>query len=70
VPRDGCHFPTKEALFEAVFVSRVERLVAMARQLSGADDAGAAFFGFFASPVSEGAANRGLADAPQLDPGS
>jgi AcrR family transcriptional regulator len=57
------HFPTKEALFEAVFVSRVELLVAMARQLSEADDAGAAFFGFFASLVSEGAANRGLADA-------
>ncbi len=34
------HFPTKEALFEAVFVSRVERLVAMAGQLSEAEDAG------------------------------
>ena len=32
-------------------------------QLSDADDAGAAFFGFFASLISEGAANRGLADA-------
>ena len=57
------HFPTKEALFEAVFVSRVERLVAMARQLSEAEDAGAAFFSFFAAIVAEGAANRGLADA-------
>jgi AcrR family transcriptional regulator len=57
------HFPTKEALFEAVFVSRVERLVAMTRQLSEAEDAGAAFFSFFAAIVAEGAANRGLADA-------
>jgi AcrR family transcriptional regulator len=57
------HFPTKEALFEAVFVSRVERLVAMAGQLGEADNAGAAFFGFFAALVAEGAANRGLADA-------
>lgn len=57
------HFPTKEALFEAVFVSRVERLVAMARQLSQDEDAGAAFFSFFAAIVAEGTANRGLADA-------
>jgi AcrR family transcriptional regulator len=57
------HFPTKEALFEAVFVSRVERLVATARQLSEAEDAGAAFFSFFAAIVAAGAANRGLADA-------
>jgi len=35
----------------------------MARQFSEADDAGAAFFGFFAAIVAEGAANRGLADA-------
>jgi hypothetical protein len=32
-------------------------------QLSEAEDAGAAFFGFFAAIVAEGAANRGLADA-------
>jgi AcrR family transcriptional regulator len=57
------HFPTKEALFEAVFVSRVERLVAMTRQLSEAEDAGTALFSFFAAIVAEGAANRGLADA-------
>jgi AcrR family transcriptional regulator len=57
------HFPTKEALFEAVFVSRVERLVTMAGQLGEAEDAGAAFFDFFAALVAEGAANRGLADA-------
>ena len=57
------HFPTKEALFEAVFVSRVERLVSKARTLTGAADAGDAFFDFFGAIIAEGAANRGLADA-------
>lgn len=57
------HFPTKESLFAAVFVSRVEWLVGMARQLAGAADAGEAFFQFFGALVAEGAANRGLADA-------
>jgi AcrR family transcriptional regulator len=57
------HFPTKESLFAAVFVSRVEWLVSLARQLAEAADAGEAFFQFFGALVAEGAANRGLADA-------
>jgi AcrR family transcriptional regulator len=57
------HFPTKESLFAAVFVSRVESLAGLARQLSAAPDAGNAFAQFFAALVAEGAANRGLADA-------
>jgi AcrR family transcriptional regulator len=57
------HFPTKQSLFAAVFVSRVEWLVSLARQLAEAADAGEAFFQFFAALVAEGAANRGLADA-------
>ncbi len=57
------HFPTKESLFAAVFVSRVEWLVGLAQQLSDAADAGEAFFQFFTALVAEGAANRGLADA-------
>lgn len=57
------HFPTKEALFEAVFVSRVELLVGRARTLKATADAGDAFFHFFGAIVAEGAANRGLADA-------
>lgn len=56
-------FPTKESLFAAVFVSRVEWLADLARQLGEAADAGDAFFEFFAALVAEGAANRGLADA-------
>ena len=57
------HFPTKQALYEAVFVSRVERLVGRARLLKNAADAGGALFDFFGAIVTEGAANRGLADA-------
>jgi AcrR family transcriptional regulator len=57
------HFPTKESLFEAVFVSRVERLVGKANALKDAADAGDAFFDFFRAIVAEGVANRGLADA-------
>jgi AcrR family transcriptional regulator len=57
------HFPTKESLFAAVFVSRVEWLVSLARELGGADEPGDAFFGFFAALVAEGTANQGLAEA-------
>ena len=57
------HFPTKEALFQAVFVDRVERLADRARDLAAAGDPGAAFLEFFALVVAEGAANRGLAEA-------
>jgi len=57
------HFPTKESLFAAVFVSRVEWLAGLARDLGEVADAGDAFFRFFAALVAEGAANRGLADA-------
>lgn len=45
------HFPTKEALIEAVFVDRLNRLADEARALSTADDPGAAFFGFFTEAV-------------------
>jgi AcrR family transcriptional regulator len=57
------HFPTKESLFEAVFLSRVERLTALGKSLAGASDAGEAFFTFLAELVAEGLANRGLAEA-------
>lgn len=57
------HFPTKESLFAAVFVSRVEWLVTRARELTETAGAGDAFFELFAALVAEGAANRGLADA-------
>ncbi|WP_437815451.1 TetR/AcrR family transcriptional regulator [Sorangium sp. So ce1078] len=57
------HFPTKESLFEAIVLDRVERLIDEARSLAAADDPGAAFFRFFSSAVEAGLANRGLGDA-------
>ncbi|MDH2426689.1 TetR/AcrR family transcriptional regulator [Sphaerisporangium sp. TRM90804] len=57
------HFPTKESLFEAMVLARVERLVTLARSLAATEDPGPAFFAFFTAMVAEGATDRGLADA-------
>ena len=52
------HFPTKEALFEAIVVGRMEQLVDDARAGARADDPGAAFFGFVKKVVDVGAAKK------------
>jgi AcrR family transcriptional regulator len=52
------HFPTKEALFEAIVIGRMENLVALARAAAKAADPGAAFFGFLSRMVDEGAAKK------------
>jgi AcrR family transcriptional regulator len=57
------HFPTKEALFEAVVAARVEDLLATARGLADAADPGAAFFGYLGRIRDESAAKRDLPDA-------
>jgi AcrR family transcriptional regulator len=57
------HFPTKEALFEAVIQARIEDLVADARARSGAVDPGEAFFGFLARVGQEARVKRDLPDA-------
>ncbi len=57
------HFPTKEALFQAVVTARVADLVAHARHGATDPDAGAAFFGFLARLGTEGAAKRDMSDA-------
>jgi AcrR family transcriptional regulator len=57
------HFPTKEALFQAIVVDRVDRLVEQAHALAGSADPGEAFFGYFLALVEEGASNRVLSDA-------
>lgn len=62
------HFPTKEALFEAVLLGRIERFVADARALGTAEDPGKAFFGWFAQVVELASANQALCD--MLDSGS
>jgi AcrR family transcriptional regulator len=57
------HFPTKESLYQAVVLSRVEWLTGQAARLARSADPGAAFFEFFALIVAEGAVNRGMAEA-------
>ena len=57
------HFPSKEALFEAVITARVEDLIDDARARAGAGDPGGAFFGFLARIGEEAAAKRDLPDA-------
>jgi AcrR family transcriptional regulator len=52
------HFPTKEALFEAIVIGRIEGLVEHARLGARAPDPGAAFFGFLSRMVEDGAAKK------------
>jgi AcrR family transcriptional regulator len=57
------HFPTKEALFEAVMLDRVTRLVDYARSLVTAKDPSAAFFEFAHRMIVGAAASQDLVDA-------
>lgn len=58
------HFPTKEALFQAVIEDRMQRLVDDGRALLESEGPGAALFTFLRSMVLQwGATDRGLADA-------
>ena len=57
------HFPTKEALIEAVILIRLERLREQGELLAGADDPGAAFFEFLSSVVDSSRTKLTLVDA-------
>jgi AcrR family transcriptional regulator len=57
------HFPTKEALFLAIVVDRMERLVVEARALESAADPGEAFFGFMSRMVYEASAKKDFMNA-------
>jgi AcrR family transcriptional regulator len=57
------HFPTKEALFEAVLRDRLERLAADAQARRDAADPGAALLDFIDRLVAEAAPKRDLTDA-------
>jgi len=57
------HFPTKEALFEAIVLGSLRQLVDEARSLATAEDPGAAFFGLLSRMLAEGRANKALKDA-------
>ena len=58
-----CHFPTKEALPEAVFVARLEHLAQVGDHLASSDDAGAAFATFFRQIVGEAQTKLIVAEA-------
>jgi AcrR family transcriptional regulator len=57
------HFPTKEALLEAVLVERMRGLVEHARAAAGDADAGGALFGFLEHVVEQSATKNAYADA-------
>lgn len=56
------HFPTKEALFAAIVLGRIDRLVEEARARLEGLDPGAAFFDFLARLGEEGRAKRDLVE--------
>jgi AcrR family transcriptional regulator len=57
------HFPTKEALFEAVVTARLADLLADARSRGSSANPGAAFFGFLQKLADDAAVKRDLPDA-------
>ncbi|MFF5207499.1 TetR/AcrR family transcriptional regulator [Streptosporangium sp. NPDC000396] len=56
------HFPTQEALYQAIIIDRTQRLVDRAQSLHHADDPGAAFFDFFTDIVENATRKKTLAD--------
>lgn len=60
------HFPTKEALFEAIVVGHLERFLEEARRRESSEDPAADFFELVRSIGSQAAAKRDLADALAL----
>ncbi|WP_328385679.1 TetR/AcrR family transcriptional regulator [Streptomyces sp. NBC_00400] len=57
------HFPSKEALFRATIVERIELFTDTARDLAEAPDPGAVFFRFLSSVVRLVSRNKALCDA-------
>jgi AcrR family transcriptional regulator len=57
------HFPTKEALLEAVFIGRLTRLGEQAKALSNSEEPGPAFFAFFTLVVDQGSSKDAYASA-------
>jgi AcrR family transcriptional regulator len=57
------HFPTKEALFEAIMTHRIQDMIDEARGLADADDPGAAFFSYFLYIVERTESSKGVHEA-------
>lgn len=57
------HFPSKEALFQAVVLERIQQFAAEARELASAEDPGEAFFDYFVRVIKQASLNRAICDA-------
>jgi AcrR family transcriptional regulator len=57
------HFPTKEALFEAIVTAKLEYLLELARGRANAPDPGDALFSFLGEFAQEASAKHDLFDA-------
>lgn len=57
------HFPTKEALFQAVFEDRVRHIVDEGRALVASEGPGEALYAFMRGMLQTGTADHGLFDA-------
>ena len=57
------HFPSKEALLQALVVEHLDRVAADAREHATSSDPGPAFFDFFAAVVHDSATKLELVDA-------
>jgi AcrR family transcriptional regulator len=56
------HFPTKEALFEAIILDRAATCVTTAQALAETHEPGDAFVGYLAFLIDKGAADQSLAE--------
>jgi AcrR family transcriptional regulator len=57
------HFPTKDALFEAIIVERLSGVGEAARELAEGPDGAKGFFAFFERMVRDASLNKALFDA-------
>ncbi|MFB5193208.1 TetR/AcrR family transcriptional regulator [Alicyclobacillus fastidiosus] len=62
------HFPTKEALFEAVIVSFKQHLIEKAQEMLEQDDPDAAFYNFLSLMLRESSVNRSIIAAISSSP--
>jgi AcrR family transcriptional regulator len=57
------HFPTKEALFEAIVLLRMEEMAEEAKSLSSSADPGKAFFDYFSRMIRDAQGKKDFVDA-------
>jgi AcrR family transcriptional regulator len=57
------HFPTKEALFQAIVMTSLEGFVEQARALADAEDPGAALYGYLAQVIDQSETSMAIKDA-------